>query len=186
MFSFKGFNDVDYNLPDLPSEINNYNHFIILNYSDNYFILFGFNDTFEIFDEQNCLKYVADNGNNGGKFFLYPSDNSWTHDDIRSFSLFGYNIGERIVYSDNSLFSYKNEFLKEFNKDTHILIKHDLLLPDEPVFTQSSLLTEFETISMNSVLDEVVGVLPVLIIVLVSFLGIRKAIKFLFDLLRKS
>lgn len=183
MFSFIGFDGKEYNLPDFPKEYKNFNHYLIVHRNDNCDYLFLFNENIKI--ERNNIKknltLSLDNGA-GFKYYFYMSGSSYLE--------IGNGLSTSIFLSfdseDDYVLTYSSRLFRDFCKDVSIMNGFSLDVKNLPKTELYLSVEPYKDKLPHDVFIEIFDILPVLIVCLVSFLAIRKGIKFLFNNLRFS
>lgn len=180
-FSFIDFNGNVFTLPNAPSSIFEYNNYIVIQGSNYYdFVFFD-----KILESSFITQGLVFNENNNAFSIGYRYSltyNKWYEDS-------------RVVKPTNASFVSCSDNILKY-KDTLIHGSFILDLSHEEIegsdeiqlFTLRPVVEEihndYDFIS-NS-FNEIFSLLPVLIVCLVSFIGTRKAINWLFSLLRRS
>lgn len=175
---FIGFDDYSYSFPQFPEDSQLYKHFVIVKRDTGVFYLFCFNRKFEISSfvryGTSYKNYICDDGG-VNIYFFEPGDTSWTFlNSNGSFSI----AKSQVVYSCDDLYEYKEK----------LILGNDMvleILEETNTFVLTPIFESQQNVYMN-VFDEVFSILPLLIVVLISFISIRKGISYLFSLLRDS
>ena len=183
-FNFTGFDGNSYSLPDLPNDLL-YNYFVLFkaNYSSgSAYTLVVFNDKLQI--TKNSTSYLISTDITGD--ISSPKQNVFecSSSSKDKFSIYYVNnpyelsiSKNSVIYCSESLIKFKDEILSgnisiEMSKETNNFVL-------VPIFeTQPNI--------YKNVFNEVFSLLPVCLIVLVGFIGIRKGINWLFSFLKKS
>ena len=188
---FIGFDGVSYSFPTLPDSISNYNHLIIAKYYTKIY-LFPFNDNIEFFcSSYPTLKVVRDVGIKTDVFEL--KDGSWYSYDRLNQSYFNIPLVRDVsyIYISDGLMPYKEDILSSslLNEGEKIVISPVLVSEDEvTIYTLRPILEDIEeeVDIYQSAYTEVFSILPLLLVVFISFIGIRKGLSFLFSFLKRS
>jgi len=178
-FEFIGFDGASYSFPPLPDSFNNYNHFYIQKYGNSYTIYcFKKKIEFNMDYSSQYGQYIFDDSANILVLKFKEGDNSFT-EEIKGGTSFMFYKGNsyNIIYTCEDLAPYytklyKESFVLEFAEETNSFILVPILQGQENMYMR--------------VFDEVFGVLPVLMVVLIGFIGIRKGISWLFSFLCRS
>ena len=115
----------------------------------------------------------------GTNLLFILQDNNWVFDD----DSFLYDSGHVLIPPDNSKFTV---LMSTFN------INYDGYWANQTgteVFSpapQGVIADSVETVEMNQVMKEILGILPLILVVVVSLVGLRKALSMLLTLLRRS
>ncbi len=153
---------------------------------DGYYIINGQNTVCDRF-------FTFNDGNNGTFVYFFVND-------------FTYNSSNKTCYfKDTSIYNYSYIVVDNSGKVTYILSPrcsssarvwgdflystHDILLSDGSVFFQGPSALEKvmkEELAEKKTTKEIVEILPLIIVVVVSFLGLRKALKMLSTFLNRS
>jgi len=166
-FSFTGFDGVLYTLPSLPEGVNNYKHYVIL--KDNSAThIYCFNDTLDITKDGSFITLNADDNTTGKLFTCYGS--SWNEFDEQGTYSFS-QTKTIFIYSCPDLTQYG----EEFNSDENFFLNPQVILP--PIA---------EKVHLGAVLQEIMAILPVVLVTIVGLIGLRKALAFLSKVLRRS
>lgn len=171
------------NLPELPVFCSDYKNYLLFapkqNSGRRFYILFYFDDTVD--------GKILDNGNlslssiDGKKCRVISYDvafsNSWQDEGLfMQYPVSG--LSQKIVSCSDDLLVYKDLLgFNDFSIDVYKTEVQEYCL--KPIF-------ETNDVGFSDVFGEIFGILPVLVVVLVGFVGIRKGIGFLNGLLRKS
>lgn len=170
-------------LPELPSFCSDYKNYILFSPKQNsgrkFYILFYFDDTVEgkILDNGKLLLSSID----GKKCRVISYDvtfsNAWQDDGLfMQYTVSGSS--QKIVSCSDDLLVYKDLLgFNDFSIDVYKTEVQEYCL--KPIF-------ESNDFGFSDVFVEISGILPVLVVVLVGFIGIRKGIVFFNGLLRKS
>ena len=177
-FSFTTFDGKNYTLPNVPSELLEY---------ENYIICSDINITIVLFDRniegvrgpQNLI-FNHKNGALVKKLVYSNVYNKWY--DIIDYTGRGLYLGNnnKIVSCSDSLLPYQ-DLLLTYNFSIELLEEEVIAFALQPIVEE---IHERENIIKSS-FSEVFSILPVLIVVLISIIGIRKSISFLFSQMRK-
>lgn len=164
-----------YSFKELPPIFNEYNYFIVVgNTSMTSSIRFiFFNESIKVSKSGDVLSVITDNGSNGGSVFYVAVNNSFNTEEYAS--SFSYNSFDVVGCSDNLI----------ENKDTFKTNNFYYEVPVLNTYVLSPIIEKQENIP-KSVFSEMFGILPVLLVVFVGFIGIRKAISWLTSLLKRS
>ena len=179
-FEFVGFDGNSYKCkPNLPSFINDYNYYLVFsyNYYTHYLLLFNDEITAHVMDDKIYFS-TLDNSS----FRMISCDAfaaSWY--DVGTFSEYNILASYPCTFSSENLFNYKD-----------LLLTNNFTLPvpetEVSVFTLRPIVEEVHQKEnfIKSSFDEIFSILPILIVVLVSFIGIRKGISFLISQINKT
>lgn len=175
-----------YNLPPLPEELVEYNHYVILFEAliDEFFIL-PFNDTFEVVENgANDFNILLD-GENFSKFYWVCDFRSVS--SLDSWSTGGSSVGGAefrfskiresyyVVDTCSCMSSYSNNLENAIDgTDSFFLNRNQVLVPI------------MEKTPLEGVLQEIVEILPVVLVTLVGLIGLRKALQMLSAVLHRS
>lgn len=174
-------NDIEVLLPDLPAELKTYyiignkNHnFESMEYTNDFYIL-----TFDI-------EPVFDTSSSGSTYYNIHEP------DLNSFTLYRFSLSnDSWVLADTKTISgagRSNEFYHPNNfwySNFDIVNSNgDLLFQAPPQQGEGILAPVMNQVEMSQTLLEIVNLLPLIIAVVVSFLGLRKGLRMLFRVLR--
>ena len=173
-YYFNGWNGVPYTVLSLPDAILNYKHYIIIaeKEEDMPLYLFCFNNSLSITHDESFDTYCFDDSITG-KMFKYQNNTWEEYGEQGTYSL---SAGSMVVNSCIDLLGYSNDF----NNPEGFFYK------PLPLETQGTLAPVVHKVEMQGVLKEILLIIPLIIVVVVSFLGLRKALKTLFQVLRRS
>ena len=173
-YSFTGFDGKSYNLPPLPEGINNYKHYIIV--SDNGSLkLFGFNESLKITRDESFVNFNFDDKTTGKLFDFIDSENEW--EEMGEQQYYSLSIDTTLVINSCSdLLQYKDRFNGpgDFFYNPPIVEATGILAPI------------YQKTPLEETLQEVVMILPVILMTIVGLIGLRKALKFLSKVLHRS
>lgn len=134
---------------------------------------------------------------NGGTYyykFLYTSDSDG-HKPITLFDFSGYSIDYFKVYSNpyNSFGSLVGASIQSCNypvvyMDDNYNVTDEVVFQGAPQETMNpvELTTIAKSIDFSAVVMEVLGILPILLVIVIGLLALRKAIQLLFQMLQKA
>ena len=165
-YTFTGFDGVSYDLLTLPEGVNNYTHYVIVKTSTEQFAIFCFNETLDI-SKTSGFVLNGDSGTTGKVFILNGS--SWL--EYAEQGTYSFGEGSAFIYSCPDLTQYS----EELNSAEDFFLNPQTVLP--PVV---------EKIRLGTVLQEVVAILPIILVIIVGLIGLRKALKFLSTVLHRS
>lgn len=151
----------------------NYKHFIITKDTYNRLDLFGFNDSLSITRADGFTTFNGDE-NTTLKIFKYENNKWVEYGESGIYSLIGED--SMVINSCIDLLKYE----EDFNKDEGFFYK------PLPLETQGTLAPIIHKVETKGTMMEIIQILPLIIVVLVSFLGLRKALKMLSTLLNRS
>lgn len=165
-YSFTGFDSVSYELPALPEGVSNYTHYVLVKTSTEQFAIFCFNETLDV-SKASGLVLNGDSGTTGKVFIA--NGTSWF--EYAEQGTYSFADGSTFIYSCPDLTQYSDEL----NSSEDFFLNPQTVLP--PVV---------EKIRLGTVLQEIVEVLPVVLMVIVVLIAMRKALAFLTQILRQS
>ena len=171
------YNETNYSLPDLPEFSTNDFYFYITSDNDKSFNLVIFNK-----DDLNSLYFMQDGsyfyiksktGSSSLHLYTYYSWKSflWEDKEIKTFST-GWSVSGFPIYSSIDLKNNNNEVV--FQGAPQVKVAETILVP------------VVEQVEMNKVTQEIVDILPVILITLVSIIAIWKAVNYLRNVLKTS
>lgn len=170
-FDFVGLDGQEYSLPPLPEGMLNYTHFLLINDNGAYRV-FGFNESLSLINSEGFVNIMPDKGNTHQVQLV---DNSWEY--------YGVGLNGYSVLADKSTFLYGcNCVLSGLNK---VNDGEDFFFNPLPVGV-GTLPPIVEKINLGLTMEEILGILPIVILTLVGLIGLRKALQFLSTLLRRS
>lgn len=151
-----------------------------------YYVVWYVDNTYYAMTSQNKATYQDYDGNenfwlDGDKKFYIYNGSSWLEDSIPN-SYYG---------SNYVVFQYRQNYGLTF-ASTIYASNHDIVFTADPgkVFFHKApvgvLAQKLEGVEMSQVMKEILGVLPLIIVVVVSLVGLRKAFQMLSTLLRKA
>lgn len=173
------FNGESVSFPDIPD---GYRHFVILDIGSTpkRYYLVGYNDYLKCYPRSGVYYFVVDDGSPFDTYFVIYwepgnkyNSKEWEHNNYyQKFQAFDPSYSS-IVYADVS--SLKDDLLNwNYIEYTHT-----------DTIVLASIVDE-QDMSPGVIFGEIFDILPILLVVLVSFIGIRKGISYLFSLLKKS
>lgn len=177
-FKYTGFDGNSYKTnEDLPSIVNDYDYFLIFNMGG-YTRIVLFNEiTVEFKDNAYFISCPE-----GGSFrymsitathYSWSDHGEWTNESISS--------SFTITYSSENLHDHVD-----------LLLTNNFTIPiletESNLYTLRPIVEEVDKNDniVETTFNDIFGMLPVLIVVLIGFIGIRKGISYLFNLLRRS
>lgn len=170
---FTDFDGVLHILPPPPGEIYGYEFYIYVSYKNFGFIeILGFDGDFFVVKEGERIAINFPSSTSCHRI-RYDRNNGYTV-NISGVSGFSLSSSHKIVCLSDNLLPYKDKFYDDY-------FYFDSSFKLMPVYCTMEELTPYD-----NVFSETFGILPVLLIVIVSFIGIRKGISFLIDFLKKS
>lgn len=175
-FDFTGFNGRNYSYKDLPTSISQYDYYLFLGSSPGSGLtLICFNSDISV-NRAGYKCSVSCSDENSFMVFSYNVNSlDWRkRGEFHNFEIGDYNYSYSPVYCSDNLLDYRD-----------LITSSSFVLPPPPTYTLLPIIEE-QNISSSDVFGEIFGVLPVLLVVLASFIGIRKGIQYLFRLLRSS
>lgn len=173
--SLKDPDGTTYILPDLPAEFEGYNYFITKCERYNTYALFCVkDDAFDkfIYDKiSNSLNAVDVSGNQCSDIYLAETGTlenpvSWT---IKKWGALQPANNHQIIYSNFDI----------YNSDGTVFFQPAPL-------TQGIVAQQVEQIKMTQILQEIITLLPLILVVMVSLVGLRKGLKMLETFLHQS
>lgn len=175
-YSFTGFDDKSYSVPNLPEKVKNYKYYILVSADSGGFRLYCFNDSLKVIKLSNGQAYELDSMEYELPYFNCSTNNpdTWVEGVVSKGLKPSASSPGQIVYSSSNLFA---------NKDT---INDDGFFFPHPAEIQGTLAPIVEETPLEGVLQEIVEILPLILVVVVSFLGLRKALKMLSMLLHQA
>ena len=174
-FSFVGFDGISYDYPIFPSSANEFKYYVFIkgNFAS---FLCCFNKSIKITSSKDFFTVELDNSEGTSKIFRKHASNNYYEVFGNGISMdFYYSSNYKIIYSSENLINYKEEFINADVLGSTIIIEPSTV-------SLFSVAPQVENIEMYKVLSEVTGILPILIVILVSFIGLRKSINFIFGL----
>ena len=176
---FVGFDGLNYSFNDTPDIISQYDHFLV--YQDTEFPM---NFRFLLFNGNSLYTKVEGSFNiDVGADY---AELNYLSGGFRSPSLYTSHTGvlgwigieDKLIYSSEDLFQY-SDIIATRN------FTLDLTPKVQEIYTLRPIIEEQEDIPTD-IFSEMFGILPVLLVVLISFIGIRKGISWLLSIFRKS
>jgi len=175
--SFTGYDGVLYELPPLPDELNDYNHYVIVfDTLSGFYYLVPFNETFEIQRNGNFNTVLCDGSNfSANKYFTcLVGDSSWSITGNLSNPI-SFQTYMPIIYSCSCIRPYSIELNEGMvGEDGFFLSRPEVLVPI------------MEKTPLEMVLQEIAEILPVVLVIIVGLIGLRKALAFLQKVLHRS
>lgn len=177
--SFWGFDSNEYNLPPIPDRGLKKEHYLLYLDHEGFTYLLCFNDSIDISwtaKDDNGIRVLCNNGKEDLILYTLPGAGDTWLTSISS-DLGGVNIGPgTFIYADPSLHVYQNALVN----------KHDFFLTP-PVKLSGVLPPIIQTEApLGGVLREIIKVLPIILVILVGLIGLRKALRFLSKVLHHS
>lgn len=171
-YRFNGWDSIEYKLSALPDALLNYKHFIIVKDTNNILHLFGFNNSLSITYNSDFMVLNGDD-NTTLKLFKYTNDNWVEYGEQHSYSL---PLGSEIINSCIDLLQYSEQFTSG----------EDFFYQPPQIVTLGTLSPMVRKLEMKGVLMEIIVILPIIIMILVGLVGLKKVLKTLFQALRHS
>ena len=181
-FSFTGFDGNEYTMPILPINLNNFDGFFIIEAKSHYYFI-CFNGSINVNYTGNNLVFNSSDGSNSFIVSLRPKSlNEWLLSNgsfdfsnldpcyISNYKLYSFN---NLLYSSDSVIYYKDSF--KISESQFIV---------RPVI--SSINHIINKISFNNVFNEILGVLPVILYILIALYSVYKAMSFIRYFCNKS
>lgn len=182
---FRLLNNLNY---DIASDVWNYDKITVAANNDNSgFYVFVYNGDLQ-YRYINCDRWVC----SGSDFYfleIFYSSYDFENDFKKSFNRYRHVLSrednneyqasvscENIIYSTSSIYDYNNPETVLFQPASQPVEETNQVVLAEIVENQET----------NKVLEEILGILPTIIIVLVSLIGLRKSFLFLKTLLKQS
>lgn len=174
-----------YNLPIFPDQLKNYNHYIIFKYNSlwNNFVIIPFNESIEVVPYATSFNFLVD-GKKLGTHWVCDFNNgyepdSWGLGMTGSTGEIGYNFSSSeyytVVSSCSCSYSYLNSIENAMNNlDSFFLNRQAILVPI------------MEKAPLAKVMEEILKILPMILMTLVGLIGLRKALRFLSTVLHHS
>lgn len=174
--------DATYTLPDIPFDIEEHPiYFLVLNTSGDFQIAYPettvegeIGKVFKTTNYGTCICYYILDTDTTGQWVYYtcPKDVSiWNGPKVTS--------AKSIQHIDTIIYASKDIY-NDYASGT-------VFFPQTPVSSQTwTLLEIMKKIKMEMTMKEILGVLPVICIIIVGFLSIRKCLRLLWDILRAS
>lgn len=167
-YKFIGFDGTEYELPPLPDKVNDYTHYVIVKNSNN-IVVFCFNESLEVTRDNSFVILNADNDTTG-KLFTYRGT-YWDEAGEQGTYSFALSNNPTFIHSCPDLTQYG----EELNGEESFFLNPQTVLP--PIV---------EKIRLGGVQKEVLIVVPVVAVVVVALISLRKAIAFLIQILRQA
>lgn len=177
-FCFTTFDGKSYILPNVPSEVLEYENYIIC--SDINITIVLFDKNIEGVKGPQNLMFNRKNGALVKKIVYYNSKGTWSGIVDNTGTGVYLSTNNKIVSCSKSLLPYQ-DLLLTYNFSIELLEEEVIAFALQPIVEE---IHERENIIKSS-FTEVFSILPVLIVVLISIIGIKKSISFLFSQLRK-
>ena len=172
------FESFDGNIYDYKLLVNcaNWEHFVILRYGDSNakdYVVYCFNESLDIVNkEDGSIILTGDGGVTGGCYNFVDSSNSWGAKDNCPIANFTNEYS--IIHCCDCMMQYKDNFTND-----HFFMR--------PLQAGPGVLPPIIQVTpLKGVMKEIIQILPLILVVLVSFLGLRKALKMLSALLHRS
>lgn len=175
-YIFTGFDGKSYSLPNLPEKVKNYKYYILVSADSGGIKLYCFNVSLKVSKLSNGQAYELDSMEYELPYFNCSTSNpdTWVEGVVSKGLKPTASSPGQIVYSSSNLFA---------NKDT---INDDGFFFPHPAEIQGTLAPIVEETPLEGVLQEIVEILPLILVVVASFLGLRKALKMLSMLLHQA
>lgn len=180
-WTFTGYNDVEYTIQSLPDKVNDYKYYILIdttfgssNINNSRKYLFLFNNDIEIEkSSSNTIKILNIDNFSNPTFYLYDSS-GWTSRTIN----IGYTIGNvvGVIHSSSNLLNKKDELLN--------LLENGFFLTTPKA--EGTLAQIMEVTPLEGVLQEIVEILPIILVTIAGLIGLRKALAMLLKVLHQS
>lgn len=172
---FIGFDGSSYNLKDFTNLLENYKHYIIVYYNSKNAYCLCFNENIKRTFKSSYETIFSGDTESGGLRILKYNGSAWSLYQLTGLTV---SSSHKVIYSCDDLLEYKDSFTRSsfFFEAPKVELATFTLLP----------IIEPQQNLYKNVFNEVFDILPVLLVCLISFIGVRKAIGFLFSLLRRS
>ena len=162
-----------------------YDGLILIKAKPNYVTLINYPTTSRIVCSQSS----------GSKFFYLINSYGYTNtftvysksSNTDTFSLSSNNMDKVVSHDEDFIGLYTNNDIHSTSSKGQPYVVNDEILFTQPPQTQSTIVaSQVEEVEMNKTLQEILGILPVLIVVLVGLIAIRKGIQFLIARMKKA
>lgn len=169
--SYTIYNDVQYDFPTLPTEVTSKPYyFIIKRQNDNMKVVASDRPFSIVSDNEGGVKINCDTDRDGHIAYDYiVGSDEWTSTDYIYEDFWRFGIWFEKVYTSYDMYYDGNSFFYT-----------------TPLFPMGIIQQEMKETAMTGVVKEIISLLPLIIVVVVSFLGLRKGYRFLLTLLRRS
>lgn len=175
-----------YSFNNLPPIFDEFEYFIVIgndSLTDSIIFIF-FNKNVNVTKVNNSINIITDDNASGGYIFYIAMNKVFKTEAVKYDSSYTYGSGYRLLGCSENLIedygvdrdSLRSIFLtNEFYFEAPVVVSTVL----------SPIVAKQENIP-QSIFHEMFSVLPILLVILVGFIGIRKAISWLFNLLKHS
>ena len=170
-YTFNDFNGIERTVPTLPDGINNYKHYIMV-LSGNDVSIFCFNDKLGIVHSPGLISLNGDDGTTLKLFKSSLGGSSWEeYAEQGNYSILSSSV---FITTSDDLLKYGSKL----NGDDDFFF--------QPPTVETTLAPIMEETPLEGVLQEIVGILPVVLVIIAGLIGLRKALAMLSRVLHQS
>lgn len=171
---FVGFDGVSYSFPYLPSGLSSYEHFFIVEFKGSAQHIICFNGPLEL-NIINSSWYINYDSKNPVRQFSWQGSSFGWH-DYGEIVQDSFATISHIVYASDDLLPYKD-----------LLLSYDCYIDFSSTKDTYSVISDsLNNVEFGLLFSEIFSILPVVLVVCISFIAIRKGISFTRNLLVKS